>query len=82
MQQIIEQEKARLKQLNKPASKMLFNPARTSSHIDFVADAKAGPDLAKPYRMKNARPRTSMGDCMTHLTQTEPDKEKKAYKVT
>lgn len=67
--------------MNKPASKMLFNPARTHSKIDFVADAKAGPDFAKPQRMRNARPKTSMGDCMTHITQTEPDKQKNAFKV-
>lgn len=58
MQQIIEQEKARLKQLNKPATNKIFNPARTHSHIDFVADAKAGPETAKPLRMKNARPKS------------------------
>jgi hypothetical protein len=81
LQQIIEQEKARLGLLNKPAASKKFSPFRNSSTLDLTWK-NAEPNSAKPIRRKVLNRESTMGAVLEHSQQCKPEKKERTFKVT
>jgi len=81
LQQIIEHERARLRQLNKPAASKKFSPFRTASTIDLTWK-NVEPNSAKPIRRKVLNRETTMGAVLEHNQTSKPEKKERTFKVT
>ena len=75
LQQIIEHERARLRQQNKKAASKKFSLFRTASTIDLTWK-NAEPNSAKPIRRKVLNRETTIVAVLEHNQTSKPERRK------